>query len=139
MRKIIEENDHYAITVNIAKNRIIIKPIGFWRSVKVVPNYLSLITNTIDTVLRKKFMVIFEASEMMTHPQEVQEHIHAVGIKKILDKSPSAVVVVVPKDGIALMQAQFLNKQTGLPMKAFSSNAEAEAFLDAYAEKHHLI
>ncbi|MGB0525601.1 MAG: hypothetical protein ACPGJS_21670 [Flammeovirgaceae bacterium] len=130
---------YYSITINKIKNRIIIKPIGFWRSVNTVPNYLDSIFQAIDRDLMRHFMVVLEISEMLTHPADVQEKIHYHGVMEILKRKPKALVVVMPQDDISFMQANFLNKKVGLPMKSFETLAEAEAFLDAYATKHGLL
>ncbi|MGB0525600.1 MAG: hypothetical protein ACPGJS_21665 [Flammeovirgaceae bacterium] len=136
MSQVLHKNKYYKITYDIVKNRLIVKPIGFWRSVEVVPNYLQQLKDVLDKNVRKKFMVILDMSDMLTHPREVQEQIHLEASKYTATKKPSAVVIVIPKDDISAMQANFLQRQLGIQTKSFNTIEEAHAFLDDYREKY---
>lgn len=138
MEKIKYNNQYYTISVDDEKNRMIVQPKGFWRSVQVVPNYLHDIDTIYKRFLRKDFMVILDISEMLTHPQEVQEKIHQVASRRLLEERPKQVVIVLPQDDISLMQAKFMSRNLGIELKGFATFEEANSFLDAYCEKHGL-
>ena len=138
MEEVKYNNKYYTISVDTEKNRMIIQPIGFWRSTQVVPNYIEEILMTFNRYLHKDFMIILDISKMLTHPKEVQEEIHSEASKMLMKKNPRAVVVVLPQDDISLMQAQFLGKQLGVQPKSFATFEEANDFLDAYCKKHGL-
>ncbi len=125
------KNEYYYIGVDVARNIIIIKPIGFWQSVDLVPDYLPTIFKGIDEDLQADFKVIYELDEMKSSPAEVRDEIHVQGVLQILKRKPSATVVVSPESAIARMQVDFIKKSaTDLPAKHVQTREEAIAFLE---------
>ncbi|MFT5916451.1 MAG: hypothetical protein ACI81T_002960 [Bacteroidia bacterium] len=126
---IVYENEYYKIEIDKAKNYLVIKPIGFWRSPELVPYYLNHIADAIRIELNPKFAVILDTSDMLTHPKEVQEKIHLEGLKLIIKFKPLVWVKVLPEnDIIAIMQSGYLARILGTSkdVKAFSTMEEAE-------------
>ncbi len=123
--------EFYSIDVDKARNLIVIKPIGFWPSVDVVPNYKPTIFDAIDNQLSKDFRVIYDVSEMKVHPNEVRDEIHIKGVIEILKRKPSATVVVSPTSSIARIQIDFIRKNSSdLATKHFDNLDDAIAFFD---------
>lgn len=125
------KTEYYQIDVDKDRNLIIIKPIGFWSSVDVVPNYMSTIFDSIDNQLAKDFRVVYDVSEMKAHPNEVRDEIHIKGVMGILSRKPSATVVITPVSSVAKMQTDFIRKNSSNQnTKHFSKLEDAIAFLD---------
>ena len=137
--KVYKKNKYYEIHLDHSKNRIKIKPIGFWPSINTVPKYLTRIFQAIDKELKQDFMLLLDLREMLTHPRDVQEKIHLRAIEGVTIRKPKAVIAVQPEDTISNMQANFLTKKAGVSVKPFYSLETAEEFLDSYAEKHGLL
>ncbi len=114
---------------------MVLKPIGFWRSPEVVPDYLKQIVDTLKFKLDLKFSVILDITDMLTHPKEVQEQIHLEGIKQVAQLRPLIMLTVLPKDDISTMQAKFMARTLGREIKGFETVAEAESFLEEYKKK----
>lgn len=138
MKETIHNTKYYTLDIDQSKNRLLIKPIGFWRNKGVVPKYLNQIFEAIDKKLRKDFMVILDISDMLTHPREVQDEIHTNAVIGVMERNPKAAIIVMPKDDISVMQANFLMRKHGIETKPFNSLEEAETFLDEYIIRHNL-
>ncbi len=102
MKTTLYDNKYYKIEINKEKNYMLLKPIGFWRSPEVVPDYLKHITDTIKFKLNLKFSIILDITDMLTHPKEVQEKIHLEGIKQVSQLRPLIMLTVLPKDDISI-------------------------------------
>ena len=127
------KTEYYYIGVDKARNLIVIKPIGFWPSIDVVPNYIDTIFDVIDNQLDKDFKVIYEVSEMKAHPNEVRDEIHIKGVINILNRKPIATVVVSPESSIAKIQTDFIRKNSSdLATKHVDSLDDALIFMDDF-------
>lgn len=135
MKETIHENQYYKIQIDKEKNLMVLKPIGFWRSPEVVPEYLKQIVDTVKLKLSLKFSVILDISDMLTHPKEVQEKIHLEGIRKISELKPLIILTVLPKDDISTMQAKYMARTLGREIRGFQTVDEAESFLEDYKKK----
>jgi len=125
--------------VDAEANLIIIKPIGFWASVELVPDYTNQIFSSIDNDLRPDFGVIYDISEMKAHPPEVRDEIHIKGVMDINKRKPKASAVVSPISSIAKMQIGLIQKsaidETESTAKEFKNLNEAVTFIKSYIAK----
>jgi hypothetical protein len=126
MKITIHENKYYIIQIDKEENYMVLKPIGFWRSPDVVPNYLKHIREVMTLKLSLKFAVILDIADMLTHPKDVQEQIHLEGMKQAFKLNPSIILVVLPKDDISIMQAKFMARTLGREIKGYNTMEEAE-------------
>lgn len=130
---------YYYLGVDVESNLIVIKPIGFWASVALVPDYLNQILSSIDNDLKDDFGVIYDISEMKAHPQEVRDQIHIKGVYEITKRRPKASSVVSPESTIAKMQIALIRKsaanESTSPAKEFTTLEEALLFTKGYISK----
>jgi hypothetical protein len=128
MEKInIAENKYYTISVDTAKNRAYLKIIGFWKNTEVVPSYLSDWQKAL-TYLKPGMTLLTDASEMLTHPQEVRK-LHEQAQALVLKHNLTKVAEVVVND-ISEMQLDSVAKTTKFPKKNFTDKEAAEMWLD---------
>ena len=132
MKEILHQDTHYQIIIDRIKNIMIVKPIGFWRSPEVVPEYLGHVKNAFDFFAGKRFSVIIDASDMLTHPRTVQSEIHLKGMAFIQAYQPMLALAVMPVDDISTMQAQHLGRMSDGKIKSFPSLEEAEAYIEKF-------
>ena len=127
------KTEYYYLGVDIESNLIIIKPIGFWASVELVPDYKNQIFSSIDNDLKADFGVVYDISEMKAHPPGVRDEIHIKGIDEISKRKPKASAVVSPESKIAKMQVALIRKSTEdereSTAKEFATLDEAVGFI----------
>jgi hypothetical protein len=100
---------------------------GFWRNKETVPDYLKDWT-TATLSLQKGFTLLTDASEMKTHPRDVQT-LHEQA-QSILLKAGVLKVAEILKDNIAELQLDAVAKATQFPKKNFREREDAEKWLD---------
>ncbi len=125
--KIISSNKYYKLEVSPDKNRAYLTIMGFWRNKETVPDYLTDWTAATQS-LTKGFTLLTDASEMKTHPKDVQtlhEQTQAIALKAGVVK-----VAEILKDNIAELQLDAVAKVTRFPKKTFRTKEEAEQWLD---------
>lgn len=123
----INNNKHYKIEVSPDKNRAYLTIFGFWRNKEVVSDYLKDWTTAMLS-LQKGFTLLTDASEMKTHPKDVQT-LHEQA-QSILLKAGVRKVAEILKDNIAELQLDAVAKATQFPKKNFRTKEEAEKWLD---------
>lgn len=138
MKTTLHDNKYYKIEIDVDKNYMVLKPIGFWRSPEVVPNYLKDISNTVKFKLNLKFSIILDITDMLTHPKEVQEKVHLKGMGLMSELHPLIALTVLPKDDISAMQAKFMARTMGTEIKGFETVEEAEAYLERFKKEKGL-
>jgi hypothetical protein len=125
--QIVADNPHYLLSVNLQKNRAYLKIKGFWRNVDSVPSYLTDWKKT-TALLKRKFTLLTDASEMKTHPQEVRklhEEAQAIVIKAGVSR-----IAEITSDDIATIQLDAVAKSTQFPKRNFKKAEDAEQWLD---------
>lgn len=127
------KTEYYYLGVDTESNLIIIKPIGFWASVELVPDYKNQILSSIDKDLKAGFGVIYDISEMKAHPPKVRDEIHIKGVLEIAERKPKVSAVVSPESAFAKMQITLIRKSTAnesnSPAKEFKTLEEALSFV----------
>lgn len=125
----IAKNSCYELMYDSVKNRVHLVINGFWKSIDSVPEYFQDWKRTL-LFIRPGFTLLADLTNMITHPQsvadlrvQVKSLIVQAGIKKA--------ALVEPKDRIAVLQNQYIIKQTNLPAKCFATVKEAEAWLNS--------
>ena len=125
---IISDNKHYKIMISPEKNRAYLTIHGFWRNKEAVPHYLRDWAKAVST-LKSGFTLLTDASEMKTHPKDVQrlhEEAQAIVLKGGVTK-----VAEISKDNITELQLNAVAKATQFPKKNFKTVEEAEVWLDS--------
>jgi hypothetical protein len=123
----ISDNTHYKIAISPEANRAYLTIHGFWRNKDAVPNYLKDWTKAVSA-LKPGFTLLTDASEMKTHPKDVQrlhEEAQAIVLKAGVVK-----VAEILKDNITELQLNAVAKATQFPKKNFKTVEEAEKWLD---------
>lgn len=124
---IISDNKYYKLAVAPEKNRAYLTIFGFWRNKEAVPEYLKDWTRA-TSYLKKGFTLLTDASEMKTHPKDVQklhEEAQAIVLKAGVIK-----VAEIMKDNVAELQLNAVAKATHFPKKNFKTVEDAEKWLD---------
>jgi hypothetical protein len=125
--KVITDNKHYTLQVNVGKNRAYLKIKGFWRNVDAVPQYIADWKKTVG-MLKPGFTLLTDATEMKTHPQDVRKlHEEAQGV---VLKAGVARIAELMKDDIAEKQLDAVAKVSAFPKKNFRDQVQAELWLD---------
>jgi predicted nuclease of restriction endonuclease-like RecB superfamily len=124
---IISDNKHYKISISTEKNRAYLTIFGFWRNKEAVPDYLKDWQRAISS-LKKGFTLLTDASQMKTHPRDVQK-LHEEA-QAILLKAGVLKVAEILKDDITELQLDAVAKATRFPKKNFKTIEEAEKWLD---------
>ena len=125
--KVITDNKHYLLAVNVEKNRAYLTIKGYWRNVEAVPQYVADWKKTVG-MLKRGFTLLTDARDMKTHPQDVRKlHEEAQGV---LMKAGVARIAELVKDGIAEKQLDAVAKVSAFPKKNFRDPAVAEVWLD---------
>lgn len=124
---IISDNKYYKLAVSPDKNRAYLTIHGFWRNREVVPDYLKDWTRATST-LKRGFTLLTDASEMKTHPKDVQK-LHEEA-QAIVLKAGVVKVAEILKDNITELQLNAVAKATQFPKKNFKLVEEAEKWLD---------
>jgi hypothetical protein len=123
----ISDNKHYKIMISPEKNRAYLTIHGFWRNKEAVPTYLKDWTKAVSS-LKTGFTLLTDASEMKTHPKDVQK-LHEEA-QAIVLKSGVVKVAEISKDNITELQLNAVAKATQFPKRNFKTIEEAEAWLD---------
>jgi hypothetical protein len=124
---IISDNKHYKIMVSPEKNRAYLTIHGFWRNKEAVPDYLQDWSKAVAS-LKAGFTLLTDASEMKTHPKDVQK-LHEEAQALVL-KAGVVKVAEILKDNITELQLNAVAKATQFPKKNFRTVEEAEEWLD---------
>ncbi len=127
--KEIARNAHYAIVIDEAKNRVYLSIFGYWRNAESVANYIPDWNKTIK-LLKPGFTLLTDLSTMLTHPAEVT-HIHRQAQELITEKGLRFTAEIKPKDSVTAFQLTKVAKQSQMPVKQFTTSAEAESYLDS--------
>jgi len=124
---IISDNKHYRLAISTEKNRAYLTILGFWRNKEAVPNYLKDWQRTVSS-LKKGFTLLTDASQMKTHPRDVQK-LHEEA-QAIVLKGGVVKVAEILKDDITELQLNAVAKATQFPKRNFKTIEEAEKWLD---------
>jgi hypothetical protein len=124
---IISDNKQYKISISPEKNRAYLTIFGFWRNKEAVPDYLKDWQRAVSS-LKKGFTLLTDASQMKTHPRDVQK-LHEEA-QAILLKAGVLKVAEILKDDITELQLDAVAKATRFPKKNFKTIEEAEKWLD---------
>lgn len=125
--KVITDNKHYLLAVNVEKNRAYLKIRGYWRNVDAVPQYVADWKKTVS-LLKRGFTLLTDATEMKTHPQDVRK-LHEEA-QAVLMKAGVARIAELMKDEIAEKQLDAVAKVSAFPKKNFRDAVIAEQWLD---------
>jgi hypothetical protein len=123
----IRDNKYYTLAVFPEKNRAYLTIKGFWRNLEVVPDYLNDWMK-VTALLKRGFTLLTDASQMKTHPREVQK-LHEQA-QAIILRGGVLKIAEVLKDEIAELQLDAVAKTTKFPKKNFRTKEEAEKWLD---------
>lgn len=122
----IEENDKYALNVDIGKNQAYLKVKGFWRGPEEVPNYLEDWEKA-TSKLRSGFTLLTDATDMKIHPGNVrdihkkaQQHIITKGVWKVAE---------LQNEKISVVQLDGVSRESGMPKKSFNDREAALQWL----------
>ena len=124
----IAKNEFYEIHYDDNKNRVYFKIIGLWNSPKDVPNYISDIQKTANTV-KSGFTLVSDITQMRTPPQEVgelHEQAQQILVRAGLDKTAEVVTSSILK-----MTANQYAKKSNMTKQTFTSKEEAENWLES--------
>ena len=127
MKKLIAKTPYYTLYVDTGRNRIYYTPIGFWRSLSVVPNYLKDMEKAFSMV-EAGFSFVADVRDMKVPPREVQEMFtkaQEMGAKAGLGKTAE----ILPVNLVRYASNRAAQK-TNINRNVFKSLEEAEAWLD---------
>lgn len=126
---IVADNRNYRLSVDTEKNRAYLKIKGFWRNKESVPNYLTDWRQA-ARMLKRKFTLLTDASEMVTHPPEVRT-LHEEA-QSIIVRAGVFRIAEVVKNDIAEIQLDAMAKKTLLPKENFKTWEDAERWLEEH-------
>ena len=126
-KKVLTDNKHYLLAVNVEKNRAYLKIKGYWRNVDAVPQYVGDWKKAVG-LLKRGFTLLTDATEMKTHPQDVRK-LHEEA-QSVLMKAGVVRIAELVKDDIAEIQLDAVAKVSAFPKKNFRDAAQAEQWLD---------
>ncbi len=128
MKQVVAQTQHYCIGVDQDKNRVFITIIGFWRSPEEVDGYVRDLDQAL-LQLQPGFTLLTDLTQMKPHPQTLNPvHLQA---QQLLIRGGLAQTAEVISSSIVQFQTELLSKQSAMPLRQFTSLAEAEAYLDA--------
>jgi len=128
MKKIIVENEYYALSVDEEKNRIYYKISGYWADISKVSSYLSDIAEVLKHV-KPNFTMLVDNTEAEPHPLEIEELRKQA--QKLANEAQLLVAAeIIPFDKISAMQFQEMTTITNFKFSRFKTFEEAEKWLD---------
>lgn len=124
----IAQTPQYELAVNKVKNRAYLTINGFWRGPEEVPEYINDWKKAV-AALKPDFTLLTDAREMKIHPasvralhEEAQSLIVQAGVRKVAE---------LQADKVAEMQLDGVSKETRMPKQNFTSQQDAEKWLDS--------
>jgi hypothetical protein len=135
--QIITSNPFYEVKVNKTKNRFYVKVIGFWDSPGIIPGYIEHVREAVSE-LKVKFTAILDLSDMVSHPQYVEEQAHQAASLIAIKKGLYASVQILPKDPQARVQIERIATKLHKKLVSFEDFKSADTFLDDYLKNNQL-
>ena len=129
----ITKNSLYEISVDISKNRLHIKSIGFWRSPEIVSHYIDDMEKALG-LLVPDFQCLNDTTELFTTPAAVQEKVVYPVVKLLQEAGLSTTAIILPKEDISKMSTTRIAtevKRSASKIEYFATKEEAEAWLDS--------
>lgn len=126
--KQIENNDYYEINVDLSKNRMYLKVIGFWKKPDLVPNYVKHIESA-GKSLERGFTLLADLREMKTPPlilNPVHQKAQEALVREGLDRTAEVFSNIVLKT----VTASIAN-ESNMKKQVFPSIIEAEMWLNS--------
>ncbi|MBD0256749.1 MAG: hypothetical protein ICV83_13605 [Cytophagales bacterium] len=128
MKQVVFRNKHYEIGLDPDKNRAYITIIGFWRDPAEVGPYVQDLDGALVR-LKPGFTLLTDLTQMKTHPASVQP-LHLAAQQLLLERGLSQTAEVCASSMVEY-QANAISKKSNMPLRQFTDQAAAEAFLDS--------
>lgn len=128
MKTTLAANPQYRLEVSSVKNRAYLTIIGFWRNPEQVAHYISDWQKAL-AYLKPGFTLLTDAREMKIHPASVRS-LHEQAQKMVVEAGIKA-VAELQGEKITEFQLDGLSKDSKMPKQNFSSEEEAEHWLDS--------
>ena len=126
MKSVLVSNDKYEIEVDVSKNRIYFKIIGFWKNVNEVPNFISDVEKAVNMVT-PGFSIISDL-RVAKPPAEETRKLHVKTSEIMVNNKINKIAEIV--DSSILKMAVSRTTVKDLKRKSFLSLEEAEKWLD---------
>ncbi len=126
----IAKTEHYAVEIDVEKNRLYLTGKGFWRNVEIAQSFFDAIKNGIRK-LSSGYSVLADLHEFKTPPPEVAQII--IESQKITaDTGGKSAQVVGVNRAIEMPMGRYATT-SGIKSrnKSFATKEEAETWLDA--------
>ena len=128
MKQVVARNKHYEIGMDPGKNRAYLTIIGFWRSPEEVGPYVQDLEQAL-VQLKPGFTLLTDLTQMKAHPASVQP-LHLEAQQLLLTRGLSQTAEVCASSMVEY-QTNALSKKSNMPLRQFTDQGAAEAFLDA--------
>jgi hypothetical protein len=125
--QIIAENEFYSIKVDERKNRVFLSMSGYWKKASDVPNFVQDIRKALKQV-SKGFTILVMIVNMRVPSDEIAElhtKVQAECVQAGLRKTAEVI-----SSAMLRLSTKRMSHQSGMMMKQFDSQQEAEAWLD---------
>lgn len=129
--QLIAENEFYSIKVDKKKNRMYLSMSGYWKKASDFPNFIEDTRKALKqiskdfTILVNMVQMKVPSDEIVAMHTKVQTDCVQAGLRKTAEIIPSAMLRLSTKR---------MSHHSGMTMKQFDNQQEAEAWLDEQAE-----
>ncbi len=128
MRKLIAEQRHYTIAVNVQKNRLFLTLRGFWLDPSKLSEYVADISLAAKA-LSSPFTALVDVREMNTPGHQVKD-IHVTAQKNCVKAGLAASAEVFPIGISRELELESYSVESQLKRRGFKSIRAAEDWLD---------